>query len=282
MRMAPRSIALALGAVLALATQGVQAFPMFPDPTGMWYDPGQPGWGVSVTQQGETIFVVLFVYDANHNPQWFVASNVVDTGQFVNSLVGEAYAGPLYRANGATFTQPGDMTPLSATSVGTIQIAYVQPVDNLSVTYTVNGTTVNKVLVPQTWGSNAALLAGNYSGGIKISGVSICDPPALLQGVTNFTISQGATPDALAITWGSGIDVGCRMDGTYAQVGQFGTLSGPVSCGPIPNVVTVIGSFAISQMTISQNGFSGFLMYSSPVVNGSSCGVGGSIGGVKN
>ena len=99
-----RSIPRVLGILLALACSSAARRADDPDPTGMWYDPGQPGWGVSVTQQGETIFVVLFVYDANHNPQWFVASNVVDTGQFVNTLVGEAYAGPLYRTNGASFS----------------------------------------------------------------------------------------------------------------------------------------------------------------------------------
>ena len=147
-----------------------------------------------------------------------------------------------------------------------------------------NGTTVNKVLVPQTWGSNAALLAGNYSGGIKISGVSICEPPALLQGVTSFTIVAGhARRMRSPITWGYGHRR--RLpDGRHlrASAASSGRSAAPCLCGPIPNVVTSVGSFAISQMTISQNGFSGFLMYSSPVVNGSSCGVGGSIGGVKN
>ncbi len=269
-------------AAMTLWAAHADAAPMSPDPTGMWYDPAQPGWGLSLTQQGETIFAALFVYDANHNPQWFVASNVVDTGTSVNMLVGEVHAGPLYRTTGASFTNPSDTTVLDAVSVGTIQIAYVMPTNNLSVTYTVNGTTVNKVLARQTWGSNAAQLVGHYSGALIIQGVTQCMPPAPLQQVTTFTIAQGATPDALTLTWGTGIDTACTLNGTYVQQGQFGSLTGPVLCGPIPNVSTNVGSLVITQMTIGSSGFSGFLNYDSPTVNNSSCAVPGSIGGVKN
>jgi hypothetical protein len=103
-----------------------------------------------------------------------------------------------------------------------------------------------------------------------------------LQQVTGVSISQGATPNALNVTWGSGIDIGCVMNGTYAQQGQMGTLTGPVSCGPIPNPIANVGTFTIMQMTIGASGFSGFLSYQSPTVNGSSCAVGGTIGGVKH
>ena len=75
-----RNILRILGTVVSLAIGTVQAAPMTPDPTGMWYDPANPGWGLSVTEQGETLFVALFIYDANHKPAWYVASNVVDSG----------------------------------------------------------------------------------------------------------------------------------------------------------------------------------------------------------
>jgi hypothetical protein len=275
-----RSIACLLA--LGLAAPGIQGAPMNPDPTGMWYDPAQPGWGMSVTQQGETIFVALFVYDANHAPRWYVASNVVATGQSVNFLVGEAYAGPLYATTGASYTNPADTTTLATTPVGTMQIAYVQPTSNLSVTYTVNGTTVNKVVQPQTWDSNASMLPGIFSGAIHMASTPNCQVPAPLQGITNFTIAAGSTPDQVTINWGSGIDVGCAISGAYSQQGQFGTLSGPVSCGPIPNLIANVGTITVTQMKIAPNGFSGYLNYSPPSSGGSSCGVFGTIGGVKN
>lgn len=282
-----QAIRAAIVTTLCLMMAGAHAAPMTPDPTGMWYDPAQPGWGLSVTQQGDNIFAVLFVYDANHIPQWFVASNVVDTGHFANTLVGEAYAGPLYRTTGAAFTQPGDTTPLSATPVGSIQIGYVQPTGNLSVSYTVNGTTVNKVVTPQTWGSNSALLTGVYgggfNGGIFIDSTPGCQPPALLQGIPDFNIDTTTTPDALRLTWSQPNNVYCTVSGTYAQQGQLGTFAGPVMCGPaLPGAVpTNMGSLSIAQMTMGPGGFSGYVNYNSSVVDGGSCGVGGRIGGIE-
>lgn len=277
MKMMLRSIAFTLTTLVGLAAGPANGAGMSPDPTGIWYDPDQPGWGMSVTQQGDTVFVVLFVYDANHNPQWYVASNVVDTGTFVNMIVGEAFAGPLYRTTGPAFAQSTDTTTLGVTAVGTIQIAYVQPIDNLSVTYTVDGTTVAKTVQPQTWRSNASLLTGNYSGGIFINSIAACQAPAPFQQASNFSVAPGSSPDSVSITWGTGLDTECVMNGTYAQSGQFGTLNGPVMCGPAPNPTANVGSLAITQMTISPSGFSGSLTYSN-----TDCGVGGTIGGVKH
>ena len=282
MRILLRSIPRVLGTLLAICGWGAHAAPMTPDPTGMWYDPAQPGWGMSVTQQGETIFVALFVYDANHNPRWYVASNVVDTGQAVNFLVGEAYAGALYSTTGPTYTNSSDATPLSSTPVGTMQIAYVQPTNKLAVAYTINGTTVNKTVQPQTWDSNAGMLAGTFAGAIHVAPTSTCQVPAPLQDITNFTIAAGNAPGQLNVTWGTGIDTACSISGTYSQQGQFGMLSGPVACGPIPNLIADVGTFTITQLQVAPNGFSGFLNYSPPSSGGTSCAVAGSIGGVKN
>jgi len=275
------SLRAAIATTLGLVAAGAHAAPMTPDPTGMWYDPAQPGWGLSVTQQGDTVFAVLFVYDTGHAPQWFVASNITDTGQALNTLVGEVYSGTLYRTAGPAYAVPSDATPLSATPAGTIQLAYVQPSNDLSVTYSVDGTTVARTLKAQTWGSSAAQLLGNFDGAILIRSTTSCAAPMPLQGITHFTVSQGATAGTLNVTWGSGIDVGCMMSGTYAQQGQFGTLTGPVMCGPIPNLIANVGTFTITQMTIAPTGFSGYLNYTSAPADGSSCTVGGAIGGVK-
>ena len=34
---------------LSLAVPSVHAAGMTPDPTGIWYDPAQPGWGMGIT-----------------------------------------------------------------------------------------------------------------------------------------------------------------------------------------------------------------------------------------
>src|SRR5664279_1199043 len=112
-----KAIAVSLWA-LSLAIPSVHAAGMTPDPTGIWYDPAQPGWGMGITQQGDTIFAVLFVYDASHKPTWLVASNVVDTGIELDPVGGQVFSGPLYRTSGPFLSlihisEPTRRTPIS-------------------------------------------------------------------------------------------------------------------------------------------------------------------------
>jgi len=85
---------------------------MNPDPTGLWFNPQESGWGLILTQQGPNIFAALFSYGTDGKAAWWVASNVVDTGQPVNLLVGEAFAGPLYGTTGPYLGAP-DNTALA-------------------------------------------------------------------------------------------------------------------------------------------------------------------------
>ena len=39
-----------------------------------WWNPNESGWGISVLQQADVIFVDLFVYDTAGNPTWFTAA----------------------------------------------------------------------------------------------------------------------------------------------------------------------------------------------------------------
>jgi uncharacterized secreted protein with C-terminal beta-propeller domain len=41
------------------------------DHSGTWYDPRNPGWGLSFLEQGDITGSVVFTYDANGRPTWF-------------------------------------------------------------------------------------------------------------------------------------------------------------------------------------------------------------------
>src|SRR3989440_2680971 len=45
------------------------------DHTGHWYDPGQTGWGFTVTEQGDVLGAVLYTYDAAGEPTWLAGFN---------------------------------------------------------------------------------------------------------------------------------------------------------------------------------------------------------------
>ena len=171
-----RVMASSLWAV-SLAIPSVHGAGMSPDPSGIWYDPAQPGWGMSINQQGGTMFVALFVYDASHKPTWLVASNVVDTGIQLDPIGVEVFAGTLYRTSGPFFATSTDAAALGVTSVGTLSLARI--FGNLTLAYTVDGVTVNKTVQPQTWNSDIALMLGSLSGGIFLTAPSSCQSPLM-------------------------------------------------------------------------------------------------------
>jgi len=82
--------------------------------TALWSDPREQGWGVAVSHQGDTVFGVLFTYDAENRPSWAVMSHgrQAATGLF---------SGELYRAAKGRIGEVGSMTlEFSAGDQGTV------------------------------------------------------------------------------------------------------------------------------------------------------------------
>ncbi|HRQ65140.1 MAG TPA: zinc-dependent metalloprotease family protein [Xanthomonadaceae bacterium] len=50
---------------LAVGTSSETQFP-----TAAWFDPGESGWGLSVTRQGERAYAIAFIYDPAGQPTW--------------------------------------------------------------------------------------------------------------------------------------------------------------------------------------------------------------------
>ena len=63
----------------------------------LWWNPGQPGWGLAVDQQWGRYFATLFFYDDRGNPTWTFMSDVGPSGE-----------GIMYIANGSPIGQPYD------------------------------------------------------------------------------------------------------------------------------------------------------------------------------
>ena len=267
--------------VMLLASSLCEGAGLFPDPTGLWFDPTESGWGMDVTQQGDTLFVVLFVYDEARRPAWYVASDLrlnPDFGPVPN------YIGTLYRTMGPWFGGGFDPHSVNVTAVGNIalQDATGQP-GSLRVDYTIDGLHVTKTVQPQTWGDNRALLPGNYEGGLVITDRSpfgTCVPvsfgPFDSSRAFRFAVSDSAGGNPLHIVWGTGIDTACTIDGDYTQHGQLGSLSGTMACGPI-GTPTVAHAVQLTDLAIGPHGFSGM----ATVVIGSSCLYTGHVGGVR-
>src|SRR5215472_516946 len=111
------------GALAACAMAAAHAnATLTPDATGLWYDPAESGWGLTVAQQGGEAFAVLFVYDPAGRPAWYFASDLnapvlspLPPGGPPNDV-----DGILYRAAGPWFGGTFDPGAVSVTPVGSL------------------------------------------------------------------------------------------------------------------------------------------------------------------
>ena len=120
--------------------------------TGLWWNPAESGWGLSLNHQGDTVFAALFTYGETGAPMWLVMSS----GQ--KGADGKTYAGMLHRARGPAFDAVPftPIGPSNLTAVGNFSITF-ESATSATLTYTMNGATVVKRIVPQVFGGAAAV-----------------------------------------------------------------------------------------------------------------------------
>ncbi|MDH5265781.1 MAG: cytochrome c, partial [Betaproteobacteria bacterium] len=119
--------------------------------TGMWWDPAESGWGLTVNHQGNTVFATLFTYSEAGVPMWLVMS----AGQM--QADGRTFSGDLYRATGPAF-DAAPFTPVTAANleaVGTMSITF-SGASAASLSYTFGGIAVTKSIVQHVFGTAAA------------------------------------------------------------------------------------------------------------------------------
>ncbi len=138
---------------------------------GLWWNAPagtESGWGINFAHQGDIIFATWFTYDTAGKPWWLIA-------QLDKSAEG-TYSGAVYTVAGPPFNTvpfPPGGNPGGAveTPVGTMTASFADATHG-TISYTVNGTTQTKAIVPQefgpqvtcTWGAQPNLaLATNYT-----------------------------------------------------------------------------------------------------------------------
>lgn len=71
--------------------------------TSLWWNPSESGWGLALSHQGDTTFGILFVYDGQDRPAWFVMSSGIEKTR-------GAFGGTLYRAARGRIVEVGSMS----------------------------------------------------------------------------------------------------------------------------------------------------------------------------
>ena len=147
-----RNIVAILAALSALtACDTAIAAGMSPDPSGLWFDPAESGWGLALVQRDDTIFALLLVYDEERRPTWYVASDVAADDPASADPAAMHYTGVLYRTTGPWFGGPFDPQAVVSAAVGTISLQYAPgaPGHSMAITCSANGVTNSRELAPQ-------------------------------------------------------------------------------------------------------------------------------------
>jgi hypothetical protein len=108
---------------------------------GLWWNPAESGWGMSLAQHNDMVFGAIYTYDQAGQPVWYVMSSC--------PLLGTTCTGELYKVTGAT-------SPLVAwnasskvvASVGSGTLAF-SDADNASFTFTIDGKNGSKAITRQ-------------------------------------------------------------------------------------------------------------------------------------
>ena len=113
------------------------------DYSDLWWNPGESGWGVAISQQYAAIFATWYAYDGAGNGVWYVAPDCPVSGSGCNGLLYQVSGGsPLTTAwNGANKV---------VTAVGNVSFSF-SDANNGSMNYTINGAGGSRAITRQSF-----------------------------------------------------------------------------------------------------------------------------------
>lgn len=126
-------------------TLGVEAPPAL-DPTGMWWNDEEPGWGLALVMHASernNVFGTLFTYRHDGKSTWLA----VPASRWAHP---RRFTGELYRTSGHAFGGAFDSSSVTVTPVGTLAIEFTDK-DNGRLTYSIDGVAVEKRITRQAF-----------------------------------------------------------------------------------------------------------------------------------
>lgn len=205
---------LLLSAVLACATLIAPQSRAAIDYTDTWWTPAEPGWGVNLAQQNNTIYVTFYVYGIDGKPTWYAALLSRDG-------TGDRFTGALSRTTGTYLGAPAWLGYTIAPA-GTATFTATSPTAG-TLAYSVDGVNVSKAIERITLAPLS--VAGLYIGGVSgrrsgcVSSGTIVD--AIQFDILHSTLTSDIRIDQISTRTGR---VVCRMEGTTTQTGKLLTV----------------------------------------------------------
>lgn len=240
-----------------------------PDYSDLWFNPEDPGWGVSVTHGASTLFVVLFQYDSAGKPTWYVAPDVRLRPSVCQPVFTDPDCFPMFRGALYATTKPaGSGTGVSEVGTLTFESSF-HALHRARLTYVVNGATFTRDIERQ---SNATEnLSGTFIG--AASGSSQCASLRPVATPATYSVQHTPASGQVLITEVAG-GRSCEYRGTYVQQGRVGAIagtSGQCSDG------TTFTRFSAREVRVS----TGSLSMHMTAVSSNGCSFWGQIGGAR-
>jgi hypothetical protein len=129
-----------------------------------WAGPQESGWGVSITQHRDILFVFLFIYDDAGKPLWVVMSS----GTW--NAAHTAYTGELYIPVGSYFGNYDVARHAVGAPVGSATLTFAAA-DRATLAYTINGVSGTKQITRQLFGPPDSAPVGSW-GDLWWSGIA--------------------------------------------------------------------------------------------------------------
>lgn len=192
------------------------------DFTDLWWNANESGWGVTATNQGEVVFLTFFVYGTDNKPVWYTGqvsrAGTTSQGAFI-------FSGPMYQTSGpwlGTFFNPN---AVGVRQVGTA--TFTAFITSATLTYSVDGTLVNKSLTRQTFRNND--LTGDYGGVVRATNAGCANPlnNGTVESVYGIRIAHSGT--SFSMSTNDNLEV-CTYSGNYTQGGRMGRSIGTYTC----------------------------------------------------
>jgi hypothetical protein len=220
------------------------------DPSDLWWNPAESGWGLQLVQGGTAIFATLYVYDAAGDAIFFTATL---------EPAGAAWSGPLYQTSGPYFAAASfDPARVVARLAGTLQFAPASAQAGV-LRYVVDGTAVTRNVQRQL------LRYDDYSGRYAVAVqrvTSHCSDPRADGDRTLFeSLVIAQTGTALQMEWKESNRV-CHLAGSFSQAGKLGSSAMTYSCSDGEE-----GDLSFHELT-RRNGFVAGRMQGHSISNG--------------
>jgi hypothetical protein len=221
---------LLLAAIASLAPAIVDAADS--DPSDLWWNASEPGWGMQLVRGGDVVFATMFVYDASMRPTFFTATLAAS---------GPSWSGTLYETSGPFYAAPVfDAAKVTLRIVGTLTFTPVNA-ESAAVAYILDGSNVTKSVTRQTLHFDDH--TGTYP--VTTQRVTTHCPDASRNGERIAQESIAVTHDrtVIAIDW-TLPERTCRYTGAYMQSGRLGSAQTTYSCSDGET-----GDFTVFQMS---------------------------------